>query len=35
LEENNYKLVITWFAIEEDKEWILSLNTLQWYLLIR
>lgn len=35
LEEENYKLVITWFAMEEDKEWVLSLNSLQWYLLIR
>ena len=33
LEDNNYKLVIIWFSMEENKEWKLSFNNIRWYLL--
>ena len=35
LEKENYKLIITWFSIEEDKEWKLSFNNIRWYILIK
>jgi hypothetical protein len=36
LEEENYKLVITSFSLEESKEsWELKFNRLIWYILIK
>ena len=35
IEEENYKLVITWFSMEEDKEWELKFENIRWYILIK
>lgn len=35
LEDDNYKLVIIWFSMEENKEWKLSFNNIRWYLLTK
>ena len=35
LEEENYKLVITWFSIEETEEWELKFDNIRWYILIK
>lgn len=35
LEKDNYKLVISWFSIEEDKEWKTKFNNIRWYILIK
>lgn len=35
LEENNYKLVVTSFSLQEAKEWDLLFNTIKWYILFK
>lgn len=35
LEDYNYKLVVVWFSMEENKEWKLSFNNIRWYLLTK
>ena len=34
LEEENYKLVITWFSMD-DEEWEIRFNNIRWYILIK
>jgi hypothetical protein len=34
LEEENYKLVITWFSMDEE-EWKIEFNNIRWYMLIK
>ena len=33
--EENYKIVINWFSIEENKEWKTNFNNIEWYILIK
>ena len=33
--EENYKIAINWFSIEENKEWKTSFNNIEWYILIK
>jgi len=33
--EDNYKIVINWFSIEENKEWKTQFNNIEWYILIK
>jgi len=35
IEEWSYKLVITWFSMEEDMEWELKFDNIRWYILIK
>ena len=34
LEEENYKLIITWFSMDEE-EWKIEFNSIRWYMLIK
>ena len=33
--EENYKIVINWFSMEENKEWKINFNNIEWYILIK
>ena len=33
--EENYKIIINWFSIEENKEWKTNFNNIEWYILIK
>ena len=33
--EENYKIVINWFSIEENKEWKTNFTNIEWYILIK
>ncbi len=33
--EGNYKIVINWFSIEENKEWETKFTNIEWYILIK
>ena len=35
LEEKNYKLVIVWLWMQENKDWELSFSNIRWYILIK
>lgn len=33
--KENYKIVINWFSIEENKEWETYFNNIEWYILLK
>ena len=33
--EENYKIVINWFSMEENKEWKTNFTNIEWYILIK
>lgn len=33
--EENYKIVINWFSMEENKEWKTNFTNIEWYVLIK
>ena len=33
--EENYKIVVNWFSIEENKEWKTNFTNIEWYILIK
>ena len=33
--EDNYKIVIDWFNLEENKEWQTEFTYMEWYILIK
>ena len=33
--EENYKIVISWFSIEEDKDWKTYFTNIEWYILVK
>ena len=33
--EENYKIIINWFSLEENKEWKTNFNNIEWYILIK
>ena len=33
--QDNYKIVINWFSMEENKEWKTNFTNIEWYILIK
>ena len=35
ISEENYKIVINWFSMEENKEWETYFTNIEWYILVK
>jgi hypothetical protein len=35
VDEDSYRIIITWFYIEEYKDWKIVVESIEWYVLIK